>query len=232
MNAVIMAGGFGTRLKPLTDNLCKPMMPIVGKPILEYTVELLVRHGVDDIAMTLNYRPFDIIDYFGDGSSWGVNIRYVVEDEPLGTAGSVKNAKPMGDDFIVISGDAFTDINLTELLSFHRSSDALVTMAVKRVENPLGFGVVETQGSRIVRFKEKPIDAPSGSLVNTGIYAIKREVLDLIPNGFYDFSKQLFPEIIGHIAAFETDAYWSDIGTLENYYLTNIDALRYDSLRA
>ncbi|MEG1509083.1 MAG: nucleotidyltransferase family protein [Clostridia bacterium] len=224
MKAVIMAGGFGSRLKPLTDNIPKPMLPILNKPILQYTIERLKFYGVTEIAMTLNYKPESIVDYFGDGSNFGVNLTYFYENEPLGTAGSIKNASSfLEDTFLVLSGDAFTNLNFEQLWQFHMQKGAKVSLFAKYVEDCRPFGMLSVDDdNKITSFLEKPLQKVSG-IVNTGIYVMQKEVLDLIPNGFYDFSKNLFPQILNQMFAFEGDYYWSDIGTLPQYYITNFD---------
>src|SRR5690606_14861797 len=141
MKAVIMAGGEGTRLRPLTCNRPKPMVPVAGRPVMEHAVRLLKNHGMDNIAVTLQYLPDHITEYFGDGSTFGVRMRYYIEDRPLGTAGSVKNAEDFLDEtFLVISGDALTDIDLAGAVSFHREKDAVATLVLKRVDVPLEYG--------------------------------------------------------------------------------------------
>lgn len=225
MLAVIMAGGMGVRLRPLTDRIPKPMVKIIDKPVLEYTVRHLKDCGIDDIAMTLCYRPSVIIRHFGDGSRLGVKIRYFVEKSPLGTAGGVA-AATKGEDgpFLVVSGDAFTDIDYGELVEYHRKQGGLVTVAVKEVKDPSSFGVVETdKNGLITRFEEKPV-SPSSFTVNTGVYVMDKAALDKVPEKLkYDFAKDLFPGLIGNMYAMKTDCYWSDIGTLSSYYLTNND---------
>lgn len=225
MQAVIMAGGMGIRLRPLTDRIPKPMVKIIDKPVLEYTVQHLKNCGVTDISMTLCYRPSVIIRHFGDGSKLGVKIKYFVEKTPMGTAGGVAAAAKGSDGpFLVVSGDAFTDIDYSELVNFHENHGGAVTVAVKEVKNPSSFGVVETDNNgKITRFEEKP-SAPSSFTVNTGVYVMDKTALDLVPeNVRYDFAKDLFPMLIGNMYAMKTDCYWSDIGTLSSYYLTNND---------
>lgn len=224
MKAIIMAGGYGSRLKPLTNNMPKPMMPIINKPIISYIVNLLRKYGVKDIGITLGYKPEHIVNFFGNGENYGVNLEYFIEDTPSGTAGSVKNCKNFLDDtFIVISGDAFTNINIADMVNFHYTHNGLVTMAVKYMEDITGFGVVNVgRNGAITEFIEKP-ESSDYHLVNTGIYIIERSVLELIPDGKYDFSRELFPRILDKMVAYETEEYWSDIGTLSSYYLTNND---------
>lgn len=225
MQAVIMAGGLGSRLRPLTDRIPKPMVKIIDKPVLEYTVEHLRSFGITDIAMTLCYRPSVIVRHFGDGSKLGVKIRYFIEKTPLGTAGGVAlAAKQSEGPVLVVSGDAFTDIDYKELADFHDRHNGLVTIAVKEVENPSSFGVVlSDEKGEITRFEEKP-EHPSSNTVNTGVYVMDKAALNLVPeNVRYDFAKDLFPRLAGKMYAFKTDCYWSDIGTLSSYYLTNND---------
>jgi mannose-1-phosphate guanylyltransferase/phosphomannomutase len=195
-----MAGGEGTRLRPLTSNQPKPMVSLCGKPCMEYIVELLKKHGFDETVVTLMFLPKVIRDYFGDGSALGVSMQYSVEQSPAGTAGSVKLAEDhlRDDTFIVISGDALTDFDLSEIVAFHKQRGAMVTIALKRVENPLEFGVVVANDEgRIERFLEKPTWGQVFSdTVNTGIYVLEPEVFDHIPaDEPFDFSQDLFPKL-------------------------------------
>lgn len=222
MQAVIMAGGFGSRLRPLTDHMPKPMVPILDKPVLEYIVEHLRSCGIRDIVMTLAYRPEMIQAYFGDGRRWDVRIRYVVESHPLGTAGGVRNAVGNCDcDVLVVSGDGFTTLDFGKLASAHKHSGADVTMAVKYVQDARGFGLVERDAKgKVLRFVEKP-HVPIAGYVNMGIYILSPQAIRRIPRGASDFSKDLFPRMIDRIGTYVFDGYWSDIGTLPSYYLTN-----------
>ena len=222
MHAVIMAGGKGTRLAPLTDHAPKPMMPILDKPILRYIIELLKKHGVNDITVTLGYMANQIIEAFGDGKELGVRLRYTVEKEPLGTAGSVKSAaSDFEEDFLVISGDAYTDFDLTERIEFHKSHGKLATIAATKVTNPSEYGVMLLNSAGKVRaFFEKP-QTPISNVVSTGIYVFKKEILKKIPSGFQDFARNVFPKIPGQIYSKIMCGYWSDIGTLLSYYSTN-----------
>lgn len=232
MKAVIMAGGKGTRLRPLTVNTPKPMVPLLNRPCMEYTIDLLKRHGITEIAVTLQFLPEVIKNYFGDGSQFGVSITYFEEATPLGTAGSVKNCASFLDEhFIVISGDTLTDINLTEAIRFHREKQALATIVLTHVETPLEYGVVvaDEQG-RIVRFLEKPSWSEVFSdTVNTGIYVFEPDVLSYIRDETEtDFSKELFPLFLDErepLYGFTTSGYWSDIGSLEVYRQTQFDML-------
>ncbi len=223
MKAVIMAGGVGSRLRPLTDRIPKPMVKIIDKPVLEYTVRQLASCGITDICMTLCYRPSVITRHFKDGAKVGVNIKYHIEKTPLGTAGGVAAAvKGEEGPFLVISGDAFTDMDFSELIDYHREKGGLVTMAVTNVKDPTSFGVVYRDGDgKVVKFEEKP-EKPLSHTVNMGVYVMDKAALDLVPKNMkFDFAKDLFPLIEGRLYAMETDCYWSDIGTLSSYYLTN-----------
>jgi len=232
MKAVVMAGGEGTRLRPLTSNQPKPMVPIVGKPCMEHIIELARGHGFDDVIVTVAFLPQAIRSYFGDGGSMGVNIEYSVEESPLGTAGSVGLASGRLDDtFLVISGDALCDFDLTKLVEFHRERGAAATIALKRVENPLEFGIVVTDSDgRVERFLEKPSWSQVFSdTINTGVYVLEPEVLKHVPaDRPYDFSKELFPlllEMGRPMYGFVTEGYWQDIGNLTQYRQANFDAL-------
>jgi len=185
-------------------------------------VEHLRKFGYKDIAVTLCYKPDVIMNYFGDGDGYGVRLNYFIERTPLGTAGSVKNAESfLDEDFIIMSGDSFTDIDLNELRDFHYERGAQLTMAVKYHKDCTGFGAVECdENGKITSFVEKPTDRRSG-LVNTGIYYLDKNVLNMIPSGFYDFAKDLMPRLSG-LYACKTNCYWSDIGTLVSYYSTNL----------
>ena len=232
MKAVVMAGGEGTRLRPLTSNQPKPMVPIVGKPCMEHIVELLRRHGFEDVIVTVAFLPQAIRSYFGSGESLGIDIGYSVEESPLGTAGSVKRAAGRLDDtFLVISGDALCDVDLTGLVEAHRANGASVTIGLKSVENPLEFGIVVTdEEGRVERFLEKPSWGQVFSdTINTGIYVLEPEVLAHVPTDRpYDFSKELFPlllEMGRPIYGCVLDGYWQDIGNLDQYRQANFDAL-------
>jgi mannose-1-phosphate guanylyltransferase / phosphomannomutase len=232
VKAVVMAGGQGTRLRPLTSNQPKPMVPIVNKPCIQHILELVQRHGIDEVVMTLAFLPRLIRNHFGDGSSLGMRIDYTVEETPAGTAGSIRLAKDLLDDtFLVISGDALTDFDLTKVVEFHRQREALVTIALTSVDNPLEFGVVIVdEEGRIQRFLEKPgWGQVFSDTVNTGIYVLEPEVFDHIPEGQpYDFSHDLFPKLFDMrkpLYGMVCDGYWQDVGSLEQYVEANRDAL-------
>jgi len=197
MKAVVMAGGEGSRLRPLTLGRPKPMVPIATKPVMQHNLDLLKRHGITEVVVTVQYLASMIQDYFGDGSQLGMKIVYSVEETPLGTAGSVKLAqKQLTDTFIVISADALTDFDLTQIINFHKDRKALATLTLYRVPNPLEYGVIiAREDGRIVQFLEKPSWGEVFSdTVNTGIYVLEPEILDYFePNKVFDFSQELFP---------------------------------------
>lgn len=227
-----MAGGSGSRLRPLTVGRPKPMVPIINKPALAHILDLLKLHNITDIIITVQYLADHIEDYFGDGSSLGLTIRYSVEETPLGTAGSVKNAQHYLDDtFLVISGDAVTDIDLSAVIRFHEERGALATLTLKSVADPLEYGIVVTDSERhITQFLEKPSWSQVVSdTVNTGIYVLEPEVLDpLESNVAYDFSQHVFPNLLEKGAAlfgYIADGYWCDIGNIQAYISATGDVL-------
>lgn len=233
MRAVLMAGGSGTRLRPLTCDLPKPMVPILNRPIAEHIINLLKRHQITEVVATLHYLPDVMRDYFQDGSDFGVQMTYAVEeDQPLGTAGCVKNiAELLDETFLVISGDSITDFDLTAAIEFHKSNKSKATLILTRVPNPVEFGVVITdEQMRIRRFLEKPSTSEIFSdTVNTGTYILEPSVLDYLPaNEECDFSKDLFPLLLekdepmyGYVA----DGYWCDVGHLDAYREAQYDGL-------
>lgn len=232
IQTVVMAGGQGTRLRPLTSNRPKPMVPVVNKPLMEHIIELLKRHGFGDIVVTLQFLPTLIENYFGDGEAHGVRMSYVTEESPLGTAGSVKNARSLlNRTFLVVSGDALTDIDLRAATDFHKERGAMATIVLKKVPNPLEFGLVITsEDGRIERFLEKPgWGEVFSDTINTGIYVMEPEVLNLIPDDRpYDFSKDLFPQMLENgfpLYGFVADGYWTDVGNLEQYLAAHRDIL-------
>lgn len=227
-----MAGGEGTRLRPLTSNAPKPMLPLVNRPMMEHVIDLLRAHGIEDIVVTVAFMPNVIRNYFGDGSELGVRMVYATEETPLGTAGSVRNAMEQLDDtFLVISGDVLTDIDLGALIEEHREREALATIGLVRVENPLEYGIViaDEQGN-IERFLEKPTWGQVFSdTINSGVYVLEPRIFDWIaPDVPVDFSSDVFPKlledgerIIGSVA----EGYWEDVGTLAAYVRAHKDIL-------
>ena len=232
MKAVVMAGGEGTRLRPLTSNQPKPMMPMANRPLMEHVVRRLAVHGFDDIVVTVAFLASHIRNYFGDGSELGVQMRYATEETPLGTAGSVRNAAAELDDtFMVISGDVLSDIDLDAVVKAHQSSGALATIALRRVENPVDFGIVITDADGWVeRFLEKPTWGQVFSdTINTGIYVLEPQILDLIPEHEpVDFSEAVFPAALTRGLAIQglvVDGYWEDVGTVDAYHRAHRDVL-------
>ncbi len=228
-----MAGGEGTRLRPLTSSRPKPMVPVVGRPVMEHILHLLRHHGITEVIVTVQYLSAQIEHYFGDGAEFGMEITYSVEPEPLGTAGSVRRcAADLQGTFLVISGDALTDIDLGRVIELHRQRESWVTLALARVANPLEFGVVVLDGSgAIQRFLEKPgWGEVFSDTINTGIYVIEPQALAEVPPGQpYDFSKDLFPKLMAAGAPLfgcAVDGYWCDIGNLSQLMQANEDALR------
>src|SRR3954469_23518323 len=227
-----MAGGEGTRLRPLTSNQPKPMVPIVGKPCMEHILELLREHGFEEVVVTVAFLPQAIRSYFGDGDTLGLDISYSVEESPLGTTGSVRLGSDVLDEtFLVISGDALCDIDVGKIVEFHKEKGAAVTIGMKSVDNPLEFGIVVTdEDGRVERFLEKPSWGQVFSdTINTGIYVLEPEVLRHIPTDRpYDFSKELFPlllEMGRPIYGYVCEGYWQDIGNLDQYRQANFDPL-------
>lgn len=233
MRAVLMAGGSGTRLRPLTCDLPKPMVPVLNRPIAEHIINLLKLNGIDEVIATLHYLPDVMRDYFQDGSDFGIQMTYAVEeDQPLGTAGCVKNiAELLDDTFLVISGDSITDFDLRAAIAFHKAHNSKATLVLTRVPNPLEFGVVITdENYRINRFLEKPSSSEIFSdTVNTGIYILEPEVLDYLPeNQETDFSKDLFPQLLAEgepMYGYIAEGYWCDVGHLDIYREAHYDGL-------
>jgi mannose-1-phosphate guanylyltransferase/phosphomannomutase len=233
VKAVVMAGGEGTRLRPMTANQPKPLLPVVDKPIMEHVLRLLKRHGFTETVVTVQFLAALVRNYFGDGEEIGMALSYATEEMPLGTAGSVKNAQDALRDerFLVISGDALTDIDLTDLVRFHKENGALVTIGLKRVPNPLEFGIIiiDDEG-RIQRFLEKPTWGQVFSdTANTGIYVMEPEVLDHVAAGEpVDWSGDVFPKLLAEGAplyGYVADGYWEDVGTHESYLKAQADML-------
>jgi mannose-1-phosphate guanylyltransferase / phosphomannomutase len=224
MKAVVMAGGEGSRLRPLTINRPKPMVPLVDRVVMAQIIELLKLHGITEIVVTVQYLANVIQDHFGDGSSYGVHIEYSLEEQPLGTAGSVKNAEHLlNEPFLVISGDALTDFDLSKIIASHNAKEAMATITLTRVPNPLEYGViiVDELGG-VKQFLEKPSWGEIFSdTVNTGIYVLEPEVFRYIERGkFTDWSKDVFPKMLRKgdpLFGCITEGYWTDVGTIEEY---------------
>ncbi|MEM3586825.1 MAG: NDP-sugar synthase [Candidatus Jordarchaeaceae archaeon] len=225
MKAVILAGGYGTRLRPLTYTTPKTMLPICDKPVLHWIIDSLKNNGFDEIIITTNYLEDQIKNYFGDGSKFGVKIYYPKEKEPLGTAGSVKNAeKYLDETFGVIQSDNITEISLADALKYHKEKkDGIATISLVDVENPWQFGIAElNRKKQIKRFVEKPKpDECFSNLASTGLYVLEPEVLDYIPeNTPFDFAKDLFPLLLKRgkrIYGYKAEGFWVDVGKPEGY---------------
>ncbi len=232
MKAVILIGGQGTRLRPLTCNLPKALVPIINRPFIEHLIQYLKRHKITDVIFAMGYMPDPIQKHFADSKKLGIHLTYTIEDTPLGTSGAVKNAKQYLDStFVVFNGDIITDIDLTAMIQQHIKVKPSVSIALTPVDNPSIYGVVETDNHGVVkRFVEKPsTDRITTNMINAGIYIIEREILDLIPeSGPSMFEKHLFPQLIKmgkYILGFPSDSYWIDIGTPEKYMKANRDLL-------
>ncbi len=241
---MILAAGLGTRLRPITYGMPKPMVPVLNRPVMEHIVRLLVRHGFHETIANLHWFPDLIRDHFGDGSRFGLELSYSYEEQLLGTSGGVRNAAGfLGDSFLVISGDALTDIDLSAMREFHESHDGIATLATKRVADTSQFGVAITGADgRIQGFQEKPDPAEALSdLANCGIYMFRAEIFDFFPApggsnaagegdpaGFADWAMDVFPRLLEGDVPFyshEIDAYWNDIGNLDELRESTVDAL-------
>jgi len=244
MNAMVLAAGLGTRLRPITYSVPKPMVPVLNRPVMEHIVRLLESHGFDRIVANLHWFPDTITDHFGDGSDFGVKLDYSREESLHGTAGGVFEAREyLGDTFLVISGDALTDIDLTAMKEFHESHDGVATLATKKVKDTSEFGVVITaDDGRIEGFQEKPEPEEALSdLANCGIYMFDREVFDFFPGpeqsklwepghpeGFADWALDVFPALMDSGRPFyshEFDSYWNDVGTVSEFLQGSFDGL-------
>jgi NDP-sugar pyrophosphorylase family protein len=232
MQALILAGGEGTRLRPLTIYTPKPVVPIVNRPFLFYQIDLLKRAGIKEITLSLSYKPDKISDIFGDGEEYGVKVYYAVEASPLGTAGAYKNAEEhLSQTAVVFNGDVLTDINIAEVVAYHKEKKAAATIVLTPVENPSAYGLVETESDgRVRRFLEKPKpEEITCNTINAGIYVLEPHLLKYIPKDEkFSFEYQLFPALLQNnepFYAFTMSDYWLDIGTPERYQQANDDLL-------
>ena len=217
--AVLLIGGRGSRLKPLTDKTPKALLKVHGKTIVEHLFDLLKKYGIRDVILCVGYLKEQIKEHFGDGSSVGMNITYVEENEPLGTAGPLKLAKKhLTDSFIVSNGDELKNINIPRMFRLHKRKNALGTIALTTVDDPSHYGVARLDGSRIIEFIEKPQNPPS-NLINAGFYILEPEVIDMIPDGFSMLEKDVFPKLahLGRLRGFPFAGQWFDIGNIERY---------------
>jgi len=223
--AIILVGGKGTRLRPLTNKTPKCMLEIQGKTVTEHLFDLFKKYGIRDMILSVGYLKDKIKEYYGDGSKFGVNIEYIEEDTPLGTAGPLKLAKNMlKDSFIVTNGDELKNINIPRMFRLHKRKDALATIALTTVNDPTQYGVAKVSGSRILKFIEKPKleEAPS-NLINAGFYILEPKVIDMIPDGFSMLEKDVFPKLAdkGLVRGFPFAGQWFDMGTPERYKIAN-----------
>jgi len=232
MQALILAGGEGTRLRPLTIYTPKPVVPIVNRPFLYYQLELLKRAGIKEITLSLSYQPNKIADIFGDGEEQGLKIYYAVEASPLGTAGAYKNAQQhLTQTTVVFNGDVLTDVNIAEIVAYHRARNAAATIVLTPVENPSAYGLVETEtDGRVRRFLEKPKpEEITCNTINAGIYVLEPHILNYIPAGDkFSFEYQLFPALLANnepFYAYTMSDYWLDIGTPQRYLQANDDMI-------
>ena len=223
IKAFILAAGAGTRLRPLTYEVPKPMVPLANKPVIEYTIESLKKHNIKSVIMNLHTLPHLITDYFGDGKSFGIDISYSYEENLLGTAGGLKKCKKFFDStFVVMSGDGLSDIDLTSAIEFHKRKKSLATMILKKIETKFNYGITLTDRfNRIIKFVEKPTwGSVFSDTVNTGVYIFEPEIFKFIPDGFYDFGNNLWPKLLKlkkPIFAYLSNGYWTDIGNIEEY---------------
>lgn len=219
--AVILVGGKGTRLRPLTNKNPKCLLDVNGKTITEHLFDLFKKYGIRDIILCVGYLKEKVKEYFEDGSKFGVNITYVEEDEPLGTAGPLKLAKHyLTDSFIVSNGDELKNLNIPRMFRLHKRKDASATIGLTSVSDPSHYGVARLSGSRILEFVEKPKaeEAPS-NFINAGLYILEPEIIDMIPDGFSMLEKDIFPKLAkkGKLRGFPFAGQWFDIGNIERY---------------
>jgi len=232
MKALILIGGEGTRLRPLTLNTLKCMVPIANKHFFEYQIQMLKKYNIKDIILSICYLPDKIKHLIGNGKNYKVNIKYAIEDTPLGTAGAIKNAESLlADDTVVLNGDILTDIDLHKMMQLHKKNRAIATIGLHEVEDPTSYGVVETDNNnKIINFLEKPGWMETKSKwINAGVYIFNKKILNFIPYGKnYSLERSVFPEILSKgktMIGFKSDAYWIDIGTMENYKQANFDIM-------
>ncbi|MDD5701784.1 MAG: NDP-sugar synthase [Dehalococcoidales bacterium] len=233
MQALILVGGEATRLRPLTCNMPKSMVPVLNTPFLEHVIRYLSGHSTDNIVLAQGHLPKPMDDYFQDGSRLGIKLTYALETRPLGTAGAVKNAEQfLTDRFLVLNGDIFTDLNITDMLRFHEERRAKVTIALTPVEDPTAYGLIETSSDgKVNRFLEKPSwNQVTTNMINAGTYIIEKDVLNRIPpQTNFSFERQLFPMLLEQgepIYGYTSPAYWIDIGTPEKYLQLHRDLMR------
>ncbi|MEC9270470.1 MAG: NDP-sugar synthase [Actinomycetota bacterium] len=239
MLAIVLVGGLGTRLRPLTEHTPKQMLPICGVPMIEWVVDHLATHGVKEVGLSLGYHPDEFLNSYPDGQISGIPYRVAVEPEPRGTAGAVRFAADefgVDDTFLALNGDVLTDLDITELIAFHRGRDAEATIAVQPVSDPSGFGVVSTFDDGLVKeFVEKPEPGLAASNhINAGTYVFEPSVIGRIPMGKeVSIERETFPELVraGTLYAMPSSTYWLDTGTPEQFIRANLDVLAGRRLR-
>ncbi len=217
----ILAGGRGTRLKPITDEIPKPLVPLHDKPILEHTLDLFKKFGINKVLLSIGYKGDKIKEYFGNGKRFGLNITYIEEKEPMGTGGPLNIAKSfLTDTFVMCNADELKDIDLDEMYLFHKENNAVATIALTTVEDPSKYGVAKLSGNKILQFIEKPPkeEAPS-KLINAGLYILEPSVLDYLPEGKCSVERDVFPKIAadGKMYGYHFSGQWFDTGNLERY---------------
>ena len=233
MQAIILAGGNSARLHGWATDVPKPLAPFFDRPLIHYTVKLLARHGIRDIIVALSHEAKELVGYLGDGSNYGVDIRYSIEIEPMGSAGAVKVLQGrLSETFLVVSGDLITDLDLTEAIRMHEAAQSMASMVLHEVDDPSSFGIVGCDDSgRVTHLIEKPRSVETfTNTINTGIYVLEPEVLSSIPyNTAKDFATNLFPRLLGNqerVYGFEVPGYWCDTGDLLQYRNAHFDALQ------
>ncbi|UCG54074.1 MAG: NDP-sugar synthase [Dehalococcoidia bacterium] len=237
MKAVILVGGLGTRLRPLSINTPKSMMPVVNIPFIEYVIRRLNQHGIKGVVLAISHLAEPIKKYIGDGARFGVDINYTIEETALGTAGAVKNAEQYLDyeAFVVLNGDIFTDLDISAMVSLHRQRKAKITIALTPVADPTHYGLIETDNTdRVIRFLEKPSrEQITTNMINAGTYIMETGVLNSIPaQKMFSFEREVFPTLLQKgepIYAFASSCYWIDIGTPQKYHQLNRDLLNGES---
>lgn len=218
--ALILAGGRGTRLSPITHEIPKPLIPVQGKPLLEHTFDLLKKFGITDVIISVGYKKEKIKEQIGNGKAFGVNVTYVEEEEPLGTAGPVKLAAPyLTESFIVANADELKNIEIKDMYRFHKANKAVATIALTTVEDPSKYGVVILRGNKITEFLEKPKGESPSNLINAGFYIMEPEIIKYIPSGHAMFETDVFPKLVkdGKLYGYSFGGQWFDTGTLERY---------------
>jgi len=225
LKAVIIAGGLGTRLRPLTNTTPKPIVPVVNRPFVVHQIELLARHGATEVILNLHYLSEEVKKALGDGREWGIKLHYSIEDQPLGTAGAVKNAEEFFDDgpLVIFNGDVLTDFNVSAIAAYHQEKKALVTLTLTEVEDPTAFGLILTDtDGRVTKFIEKPSwDMVTTHNINAGLYIVDPKIFRQVPKGQpYSFERELYPSLLEQgapIYGYPSKDYWLDIGNPLKY---------------